>query len=168
VDGATKEAFVWGLRVGFVTFGVKGGTPAVYEALEKKAGGAVRASVSNVTNSGQYIFLKALQSPEFREQQQAKVAVLRARWEAVVRAVEDTRYADCWQAYPFNAGYFMCLRLKEADAEAVRLELLDTHGIGAISLGKTDLRVAFSCLEEEDIPDCFDRIAQAIRAVQAA
>jgi len=28
IDGATKEEFVWGLRVGFITFGVKNGTAA--------------------------------------------------------------------------------------------------------------------------------------------
>ena len=38
IDGATKEEFVWGLRVGFITYGVKGGTKALYDALEQKTG----------------------------------------------------------------------------------------------------------------------------------
>jgi aspartate/methionine/tyrosine aminotransferase len=32
IDGATKEDYVWGFRVGFLTYGIQGGTPALYEA----------------------------------------------------------------------------------------------------------------------------------------
>ena len=121
VDGATKEEFVWGLRVGFVTFGVKNGTAAAYKALEDKTAGLIRAYISNVSNPGQSIVTKALADPEFRAQQAEKIAVLRAR--AAVTATECRRpeYRDAWDVYPFNSGYFMCLRLKDADADAVRV-----------------------------------------------
>ena len=165
VDGGTKEAFMWGLRVGFITYGIKGGTEALYTALEKKTAGAVRGSISNVTMSGQNILLKALKDPEFRSQQADKVAILRQRFDAVRNAVSDEQYADCWQAYPFNAGYFMCLRLKNVSAEAVRVDLLERHGVGTVALGGGDLRVAFSCLEEGDIADCFARIADSVRTL---
>ena len=102
VDGGTKEAFMWGLRVGFISYGVKGGTEALYTALEKKTAGAVRGSISNVTMSGQNILLKALNDPEFRTQQAQKVSILRRRFEAVRMAVFDKQYADCWQAYPLT------------------------------------------------------------------
>ena len=36
LDGPTKEMFAWALRVGFITYGVANGTPAVYKALEQK------------------------------------------------------------------------------------------------------------------------------------
>jgi hypothetical protein len=75
-------------------------------------------------------------------------------------------YADCWDVYPFNSGYFMCLRLKGADADTVRVRLLDDHGVGTIALGKTDLRVAFSCLNEAQIPAVFESAAKAVRAVR--
>ncbi len=166
VDGATKEEFVWGLRVGFLTFGVKGGTPAAYKALEDKTAGLIRSYISNVSNPGQSIVLKALDDPEFHAQQAEKVATLRRR--AAVTGTESRRpeYADCWDVYPFNSGYFMCLRLKDADADTVRLRLLDDHGVGAIALGKTDLRVAFSCLTEAQIPTVFSAAAKAVRAVR--
>ena len=166
VDGATKEEFVWGLRVGFITFGVKNGTPAAYKALEDKTAGLIRAYISNVSNPGQSVVLKALADPDFGRQQAEKVATLRGR--AKVTAVECRKpeYADCWDVYPFNSGYFMCLRLKGADADAVRVRLLDDHGVGTIALGKTDLRVAFSCLAEGQIPGVFSAAAQAVRAVR--
>jgi len=166
VDGATKEIFVWGLRIGFITFGVKGGSKDCYAALEQKCGGAIRGSISNVNKPGQSIALAALGHPDFRAQQAEKVAVLRARAEAVRTVVNDPRYADCWDVYPFNAGYFMCLRVKDVDANELREHLLDEHGLGTISLTSTDLRVAFSCVERDEIPELFDRIAQGVRSLR--
>jgi aspartate/methionine/tyrosine aminotransferase len=166
VDGGTKEAFIWGLRVGFLTFGVKNGTAAAYKALEDKTAGLIRAYVSNISNPAQSIVLKALNDPEFRPQQAAKVALLRARAKVTAEECRRPEYADCWDVYPFNSGYFMCLRLKGADADTVRLRLLDDHGVGTIALGKTDLRVAFSCLTEAQIPGVFSSTAKAVRAVR--
>ena len=54
------------------SYGVKGGTEALYTALEKKTAGAVRGSISNVTMSGQNILLEALNDPEFKPQQAEK------------------------------------------------------------------------------------------------
>jgi aspartate/methionine/tyrosine aminotransferase len=166
IDGATKEEFVWGLRVGFITFGVKNGTPAAYKALEDKTAGLIRAYVSNISNPGQSIVLKALNDPEFRAQQAEKVATLRARAAVVAKECRKAEYADCWDVYPFNSGYFMCLRLKDADADAVRVRLLDDHGVGLIALGKREVRVAFSCLAVEQIPNVFSAAAKAVRSVR--
>ena len=104
--------------------------------------------------------------PDFRRQQAEKVAVLRGRAAVTARECRRPEYADCWDVYPFNSGYFMCLRLKDADADAVRLRLLDDHGVGAIALGKRELRVAFSCLAEAQIPGVFSAAAAAVRAVR--
>jgi aspartate/methionine/tyrosine aminotransferase len=166
IDGATKEEFVWGLRVGFITFGVKGGTAAAYKSLEDKTAGLIRSYVSNVSNPGQSIVLKALNDPEFRKEQAEKVAILRARAAVVAKECRRPEYADCWDVYPFNSGYFMCLRLKDADADATRVRLLDEHGVGLIALGKREVRVAFSCLTEEQIPGVFAAAAKAVRAVR--
>jgi len=168
IDGATKEEFVWGLRVGFITFGVKNGTPAAYKALEDKTAGIIRSYVSNISNPGQSIVLKALNDPEFRPQQAEKVAVLRGRAKVVAAECRRPEYADCWDVYPFNSGYFMCLRLKNADADTVRVRLLDDHGVGTIALGKSELRIAFSCLTEQQIPNVFASAAKAVRAVRGS
>jgi aspartate/methionine/tyrosine aminotransferase len=88
---------------------------------------------------------------------------------AALTGVECRRpeFTDCWDVYPYNSGYFMCLRLKGADADQVRRRLLDEHGVGTIALGPANLRVAFSCLTEEQIPGVFRAIAAAVRAVTA-
>ena len=81
-----------------------------------------------------------------------------------VKAVaSDPQYTKLWEVYPSHAGYFTCLNLKSGNAEEVRQQLLEEHGIGTISLGETELRVAYSCLEESDIETVFRTIAQVIK-----
>ena len=166
IDGATKEEFVWGLRVGFITFGVKNGTPAAYKALEDKTAGLIRAYVSNISNPGQSIVLKALNDPDFRTQQAEKVAILRARAAIAQTESRKAEYADAWDVYPFNSGYFMCVRLKGADADAVRARALEDSQVGTIALGKSELRIAFSSCEAAQIPVVFAAVAKATRAVR--
>jgi aspartate/methionine/tyrosine aminotransferase len=78
----------------------------------------------------------------------------------------NNKYHEAWDVYPFNSGYFMCLRLKKVNAEELRLHLLNKYGVGVISLGETDIRIAFSCVEEEDIQDIFGIIFQAIKDIK--
>jgi hypothetical protein len=40
--------------------------------------------------------------------------------------------------------------------------------VGLISLGKTDIRVAFSCLEKNDVKEFFDTIYQGIVDLEAS
>ncbi|MBM4143857.1 MAG: aminotransferase class I/II-fold pyridoxal phosphate-dependent enzyme [Lentisphaerae bacterium] len=162
LDGATKEDFVWGLRVAFITFAAHGGAP-VHDALEKKAGGCIRGTVSNCSQASQNIVLQAMNDPAFPAERQAKFEVLRARAARVKQALAGARYASAWTPYPFNSGYFMCLRLKDLNAEAYRLRLLDRYGIGVIATAPTDIRVAFSCIEEDEIADLFECMFRCAR-----
>lgn len=162
LDGATKEDFVWGLRVAFITFAAAGGAP-VHDALEKKAAGCIRGTVSNCSLASQSILVQAMNDPAYAGEKQAKFEVLRARAARVKQALAGDRYASAWTPYPFNSGYFMCLRLKTLNAEAYRLRLLDRCGIGVIATAPTDIRVAFSCIEERDVPDLFEQMFQCAR-----
>jgi aspartate/methionine/tyrosine aminotransferase len=65
LDGATKEDYVWGFRVGFITFGFRGANAAQLKALENKAAGAVRGTISNAPCISQSILLKAYTAPEY-------------------------------------------------------------------------------------------------------
>jgi len=164
LDGATKENFVWGLRVGFVTYGcsVRGESRPFYDALEKKTAGAVRGSISNASHLSQELVLKSLQSKDYLAEKEEKFEIMKARAQEVKRVLADPKYSEAWDAYPFNSGYFMCLKLKTVDAEPLRVHLLDKYGIGLIALGKTDLRVAFSCLEKEDTQELFDTVLHGV------
>jgi aspartate/methionine/tyrosine aminotransferase len=159
LDGATKEDFVWGLRVAFITFAAHGGAP-VHDALEKKVAGCIRGTVSNCSHASQSVLVRAMNDPAYAAEKQAKFEVLQARASRVKQVLADARYASVWTPYPFNSGYFMCLRLNTLDAEAYRVRLLDRYGIGVIATAPTDIRVAFSCIEETDIADLFEQMFQ--------
>jgi aspartate/methionine/tyrosine aminotransferase len=168
LDGATKENFVWGLRVGFVTYGAAFSVDSrgPYEALEKKTAGAVRGSISNVSRLSQELVLKSLQSENYPTEKNEKFNILEGRAREVRRVLKDPKYLQAWEPYPFNSGYFMCLKLKTIEAEPLRVHLLEKYGVGLISLGKTDLRVAFSCIEKEDIQELFDTVFQGIKDLE--
>ncbi|MFH1628917.1 MAG: aminotransferase class I/II-fold pyridoxal phosphate-dependent enzyme [Pseudomonadota bacterium] len=169
LDGATKENFAWGLRVGFITYGasLKGESRPVYDSLEKKTAGAVRGSISNASHLSQELILKSLKAETYLSEKEEKFLIMRGRAQEVKRVLADPKYHETWEAYPFNSGYFMCLRLKTVEAEPLRVHLLDKYGIGLISLGETDLRVAFSCLEKEDTQELFDTLLKAVKDLES-
>jgi aspartate/methionine/tyrosine aminotransferase len=168
LDGATKENFAWGLRVGFITYGglFDGESRPNYDALEKKTAGGVRGSISNAAHLSQEIVLKAIKSQTYLAEKQEKFQIMKDRAQEVKRVLSDTKYEHAWEPYPFNSGYFMCLKLKTVDAEPLRIHLLDKYGVGLISLGKTDLRVAFSCLEKEDTQELFDIVLKGVNDLE--
>lgn len=169
LDGATKENFVWGLRVGFMTYGIKidGDPLPVYDALEKKTAGSIRGSISNASHLGQSIVLKSMQGPDYEAEKKEKFEILKSRAQRVKEVLASPKYKEAWDVYPFNSGYFMCIRLKSADAETLRLHLLDKYGVGLISIGAKNLRIAFSCLEENEVPELFDIILQGVEDLKA-
>jgi len=166
LDGATKEDFVWGFRVGFITFGTGQGHTGVYDALEKKTGGAIRGNISNCCRASQTALLKAMDDPGYDQQRREKRALMKARALKVKEVLADPKFDAVWTAYPFNSGYFMCVQLKDLDAEAYRLRLLDDQGIGVIATGPRDIRIAFSCVEVTDIATLFDGMLACATAMQ--
>ena len=166
LDGATKEDYVWGLRVGFITFGVKGGSRDTYEAMEKKTGGLIRGTISNCPHHSQAILLKAMSDGDYARQRREKFALMSARAAKVKEVLSQDRFADAWTPYPFNSGYFMCVKLNGLDGEAFRVRLLEEYGIGVIASGGSDIRIAFSCLEEADIGPLFDAIFECVEDIK--
>ena len=168
LGGATKEDFAWGLRVGFITYATFSKTDIMplYEALEKKTGGAIRGSISNVNHIGQEILLNALKAQDYEKEKRIKFNILKERAQEVKRVLSNMDYKDAWSVYPFNSGYFMCIKLKTVNAEELRRHLLNKYGIGLISLSDTDLRIAFSCIEKQDISTLFNIILQGIKDLE--
>jgi aspartate/methionine/tyrosine aminotransferase len=163
IDGATKEEYVWGFRVGFITYAAE--SDALLAALEQKTMGIIRATISSGPHPSQTFVLRALQSPDFETQRAQKFDIMKRRANLVKEVLDGNNFSDEWDYYPFNSGYFMCLKLKRADAEALRQQLLNEYGVGTIALGATDLRIAFSCIEDEHIPELFDIIYKAAKEV---
>jgi aspartate/methionine/tyrosine aminotransferase len=163
LDGPTKEDYVWGFRIGFITYGVggSGDKKKIYSSLEAKTAGAIRADASNMSHLGQSLLYRAYQDPEYWPEKQQKNDVLHSRYEAVSQALKADAFGETFQALPYNSGYFMCLKLKKADPEAVRKKLLAHYDTGVISVEPDLLRVAFSATPNKLIPELFNNIYQA-------
>jgi aspartate/methionine/tyrosine aminotransferase len=168
LDGATKELFVWGLRCGFITFGPGRveASETVCRVLEAKVRGAIRAGVSNAPQLSQSLVEKALASSAIADERKQKAELLRARAELVFEVAKAPRFAESWNVYPFNSGYFMCVGVKGVDAEKLRVHLLDQYGVGLIATSGSDIRVAFSCLELDEIEPLFELLHEAIQSLR--
>jgi len=163
LDGATKEDYVWGLRVGFITYGIKGGNKALYEALESKTAGAVRGSISNDSHLSQSLVYYAFSEPKYWDEKRKKYNLLRRRFKDVERVLKQHKeYEEEFNALPFNSGYFMCIKLRDKDSERIRQVLLEKYDTGVIAIGDI-LRVAFSSIKKEQIAEVFENIYRACK-----
>ena len=162
LDGTTKEDYVWGLRVGFVTFAFKGATTDQLKALEAKAAGDVRSGISNVTSIGQHLALRAFEDPGYAAQKREKFAVLKKRYNQI-RAIlkAHPEYAKRFEVMPFNSGYFMCVKPIDVDAEKVRRHLVAKYSVGTIVLSGL-IRIAFSTVPTAKLDKLFASVASAI------
>lgn len=163
VDGPTKEDYVWGFRVGFITYGIKNNSKELYEALEAKTAGAVRGNISNACNLSQSLLLSAFSAEGYQSEKSDKYQILSARFKKVKETLTNPKYKDYFDALPFNSGYFMCIRLKNGlDGEMLRLLLLSKYDTGVIHMNHI-IRIAFSSVAESDIPKLFENIYEACK-----
>ncbi len=150
IDGPTKEDFVWGFRCGFLTFGSKGMSDEVYDALIKKLMGLIRSSVSCSSTPQQSILLHAFQDPNLEAEKKELRDILEKRYR-IVRNFVDSHSCKALEPMPFNSGYFMSFHTVGVNAEELRQKILKEKGIGTIAIDESTLRVAFSSLDEDKI-----------------
>lgn len=161
MDGATKEDYVWGFRVGFISYAVKGGTPSLYAAMEEKTGGALRSNISNVSNMSQSLLYREYMSDGYDIAKKEKFDILKARYDAMKKCLAENDYSECYKALPYNSGYFMCVQVADGiDPEAVRMTLLNKYSTGIIVFG-TIIRLAFSAVPESKISKLLDNLYRA-------
>ena len=166
LDGPTKEDYVWGFRVGFISFGFKGATDTQLKALENKAAGIVRGNISNAPSISQKILLNAYQSESYLAEKQQKYDILKKRYDIIKDVfAAHPEYESAFSPMPFNSGYFMCIKPKGVDAETLRKELIANYSTGVIVLSGL-VRLAFSAVPTEKLPKLFDNIYQAITKLQ--
>ena len=167
LDGPTKEDYVWGFRVGFMSFAWKGATDSQLKAMEAKAAGVVRGNISNAPSISQKILLAAYQSEDYLAQKQEKFNTLKKRYDVILDVFEKhPEYKDAFESMPFNSGYFMCVRPIGVDAEILRKELIANYSTGVIVLSGL-VRLAFSSVPTDKIPQMFENIYQAILKLRA-
>ncbi len=168
LDGTTKEDYVWGLRVGFITFAFKGAGDEQLKALEAKAAGNVRSAISNATSIGQAMALAAYADMDaYDAQKKEKYDVLKSRYDEIRRILaEHPEYGGTFEVMPFNSGYFMCVRPKGIDAESVRKHLIAKYSTGTIVLSGL-IRLAFSTIPRHKLAELFANVHSAINDLRA-
>lgn len=170
LDGTTKEDYAWGLRVGFISFGGKLLTEdAQFKALEAKAAGVVRASISNCSSLGQNIAFNAYLDKDYGKQKERKYKVLKRRYDMVRKILathpEYTKVA--FKPMPFNSGYFMCVKPIAVEAEDVRRRLIKKYSTGTIVLSGL-IRISYSTVPTAKLKKLFENIYNAICELQMA
>ena len=162
LDGTTKEDYVWGLRVGFITFAFKGADEKQLAALEAKAAGNVRSCVSNITSLGQHMAVAAYSDKLYARQKRQKYTVLKSRYLEIRKVLKaHPEYAANFTPMPFNSGYFMCVKPVGVDAEKVRKHLIEKYSIGTIVLSGL-IRIAFSTIAKDKLAALFAAVDSAI------
>ena len=77
--------------------------------------------------------------------------------------IKHEKYKECFEAIPYNSGYFMCVQLAEGlVGDEVRQVLIEKYSIGLIALGNV-LRVAFSAVAATDVKEMFEGIYSACK-----
>ncbi len=165
IDGATKEEFAWGFRVGFITYGGKGISLEQYDAVQRKTMGAVRSSVSNCCKISQALLLKGLKSSSYREEKERFFNIMNKRYQEVKSVISSMPLDVPLKALPFNSGYFMTFEVLGKDSEKLRLYLLDNYKTGTISIAGKYLRVAFSSVDTSKINELYNIIFKAAKEV---
>ena len=97
IDGATKEEYAWGLRVGFLTFGLP---ENAMHPIEEKLSGLIRANTSGAAQISQTLLLESMNSEGYEEQKKRNYETLKSRALRVEQVTHDNRYEDLWRSTP--------------------------------------------------------------------
>ncbi len=155
-DGVTKELSFFGGRVAFLHFGVD---KAVGEILVDKCKGLIRAGIGGTVGLSQVLTEVELADPRHAAEFERVRATLERRCRLLKQAL--AKPTPHWTVYPFNAGCFCLLRLREGlNAEEVRQRLIREESVGVVSQGAHCIRLAFCSMKEEAIQPLVDALAR--------
>ena len=162
IDGITKELYTWGFRLGFLSlaFACEDETVA-YKILDKKMQGLVRAEVSSMSHPLQTLLSDYLKNVDLEKEQAPNIAILKNRYYKLKKLLKKEKYKSAYSYYPFNSGYFFCLKIKKVSAKKLWKLLLEKYQVGVIYLNEESLRIAYSSVAEENLEDLLENIYQA-------
>jgi aspartate/methionine/tyrosine aminotransferase len=160
LDGATKEDYAWGLRIGFLTFGSKGLPASASAAFNEKMLALVRTSVSSASRLSQSLLIRLLQSKTYDNEKREAYEKLEQRFHKVKKILEKEKSMSLI-SLPFNSGYFLTFKTQGIDAQALRSYLLKEKGIGIVAIGADLLRVTWASVDEDELETLFREIRDA-------
>lgn len=161
VDGATKEYFSWGLRIGFITYYNKNKNLLI--ELMNKTQGFLRSSTSSPSNISSQIIQKLLLNEEAEKEKIYNNKLIEERYKKLKECIKIEKLESYCKILPFNSGYFFTIKLNsKINAHKFRKELLYKYKIGIYSMDNYHIRIAFSCLDIEEIPIVIKNIKKCL------
>ena len=162
LDGITKEFYSWGLRVGFITYYTKDDT--LRKTLLEKTQGFLRSTTSSPSNLSQQIALRLLENKQALLEKEENDSIIQERYNELKLAISKENLATLVTILPFNSGYFFTIKLPTTiNAHEFRLKFLNEYKYGVYSMDGEHIRIAFSCLDKELIPDLISKFKECIQ-----
>ena len=161
LDGITKEFYSWGLRVGFITYYTK--NDELRNTLLEKTQGYLRSTTSSPSNLSQQIAVRLLDSKQSLEEKEINDKIIEERYDELKQAISKENLNSLVTVLPFNSGYFFTIKLpSNINAHEFRLKFLNEYKYGVYSMNDDHIRIAFSCLDKELIPELITKFKECI------
>jgi len=158
LTGASKMFQMFGARAGFLSLWHQ--PAALWPHVQDKFLWMARTKRSFANNTILTLLTRALEDPaRWDETLAERHEVLKSRYEAVWAAANRYAAEGGWTVYPGGGGYFLLLDVGAGNAELARQRALE-QGVGLITQGDRNIRIAISCLEAEDADELFRRLAR--------
>ena len=162
LDGITKEFYSWGLRIGFVTYYTKDDN--LRKLLLEKTQGFLRSTTSSPSNLAQQIALRLLANKQSLEEKEINDSLIKERYNVLKLAISKEELDTLVTVLPFNSGYFFTIKLPASiNAHEFRLKFLNEYKYGVYSMDDDHIRIAFSCLDKELIPELISKFKECIQ-----
>lgn len=162
LDGITKEFYSWGLRVGFITYYTK--NDELRKILLEKTQGYLRSTTSSPSNLSQQIAVRLLDNKQSLEEKEINDKIIEERYNELKQAISSEQLDQLVTVLPFNSGYFFTIKLpSNINAHDFRLKFLNEYKYGVYSMDDEHIRIAFSCLDKELIPELINKFKQCIK-----
>ena len=162
LDGITKEYYGWGLRVGFITYYTS--DDELRKIVLEKTQGYLRSTTSSPSNLSQQIALRLLESSQAKQEKTYNDNIIEERYHILKEAIAKYNLDNDVTILPFNSGYFFTIKMPEhIDAHKFRLKFLNDYKYGVYSMDDSHIRIAFSCLDKELIPDLIKNFKLCIK-----
>ena len=162
LDGITKEYYSWGLRIGFITYYTK--NDELRQLLLEKTQGFLRSTTSSPSNLSQQIALRLLDNKKTLEEKEINDKIIEKRYNELKQAFSVEQLDSLVRILPLNSGYFFTIKLpSNINAHEFRLKFLNEYKYGVYSIDDEHIRIAFSCLDKELIPELINKFKQCIK-----
>ena len=164
LDGITKEFYSWGLRVGFITYYTK--NDELRKILLEKTQGYLRSTTSSPSNLSQQIAVRLLENKQSLEEKAINDKTIEERYDELKQAISKENLNSLVTVLPFNSGYFFTIKLpSNINAHEFRLKFLNEYKYGVYSMDDDHIRIAFSCLDKELIPELINKFKECIKQI---